>query len=247
MESINAVPANAVEASKQIIDLAESRGVRVRLLGGVAFKAVCPSAMDPRYARENKDIDLIGRREDAKKVVKLMEDLGYKPREVFNKLNMGQRLIYYDMANRRRIDIFFDEFQMCHRFNFRNSLLPGMYTLPLTELLMTKLQVVEMTDKEHRDLLALFHDHEVTLGGGGIDGAKIAALCAKDWGLYATFTRSLESLRKIATPVELGRIDKLRGLIEIEPKTMSWRLRARIGEKARWYELPESDGDPMLN
>lgn len=249
METVAALPANALEASKQIIDLAEAKGARIRLLGGVAFKAVCPSASDPRFTRENKDIDLIGRREDTKKIVRLMEELGYKPREVFNKLNMGQRLIYYDVANRRRIDIFFDEFQMCHKFNFRSALLPGTYTLPVTELLMTKLQVIEMTEKEHRDLLALFHDFDVTEGETGIDGLKIAGLCSKDWGLYATFTRSLSSVRARAEDlggVEVERIDRLKRMIEAEPKTLAWRLRARIGEKAKWYELPESDGDAML-
>lgn len=250
MESVTMLPSNALEASKQIIDLAESRGARVRLFGGVAFKALCPSALDPRFSRENKDIDLMGRKEDTKKIIRLMEELGYKPREVFNKLNMGQRLIYYDIANKRRIDIFLDEFQMCHRFNFRSALLPGTYTLPATELMMTKLQVIEMTEKEHKDLLALFHDFEVTAGPGGVDGRRIAELCSKDWGLYATFTKGLASVRKEAEGlrgVELERIDRLRALIEAEPKTMSWRLRARIGTKAKWYELPESDGDPMLN
>ena len=97
MESLVLVPSDALAAAIQIVDMGERRGVRLRLLGGLAFKKLCPSAMDPRYFRENKDIDLMGRREDSREIVKIMETLGYKPRELFNKLNMGQRLIFYDM------------------------------------------------------------------------------------------------------------------------------------------------------
>src|SRR5271157_2501061 len=158
MESVMMPPANGLEAAVKIVDLAESKGVRLRLLGGLAFKSLCPSANDPRYFRENKDIDLMGRREDSKEIMKTLETLGYKPRDVFNKLNKGQRLIYYDLGNRRRVDIFLDEFVMCHKFNFKESILAGTYTLPVTQLVMTKLQVVEKTEKEYKDIVVAFHD-----------------------------------------------------------------------------------------
>ena len=109
MESLVLVPSNPLVAATQIIDAAEEKGVRLRLLGGLAFKKLCPSSSDPRYFRENKDIDLMGKREDTRDIVKIMETLGYRPREVFNKLNMGQRLIYYDVGNKRRVDLFLDE------------------------------------------------------------------------------------------------------------------------------------------
>ncbi len=247
------LPADGLEAAKQIIDVAESRGASLRLLGGLAFKKLCPSANEARYYRENKDIDLMGKREDSKKVMKTMETLGYKPREVFNKLSMGKRLIYYDLVNRRRVDIFLDEFEMCHKFNFKNSIEPNTYTLPLTELVMTKLQVVEKTEKEYLDLISAFHDFDVTEGEGGIEGDRIAEACAREWGIYATFTKSLASLREWAGTlasddrnVIVPRIERLVAMIEARPKGFSWKMRARIGEKARWYEVPDSDGDALL-
>jgi len=250
METVVMLPANGLEAAVQIIDVAESKGVRLRLLGGLAFKSLCPSAKDPRYLRENKDIDLMGRREDTKEIMKTLETLGYKPRDVFNKLNMGQRLIYYDLGNKRRVDIFLDEFVMCHKFNFKESILAGTYTLPVTQLVMTKLQVVEKTDKEYLDLLAAFRDFPVTDGPGGIRGDEIAELCSKDWGMYTTFRKSLEATASRARPLEAGERDritrevqKLLAMMESKPKSLSWKMRARIGEKARWYELPESDRD----
>jgi hypothetical protein len=254
MESVVMLPARGLDAAEQIINFAEGRGVRLRLLGGLAFKKLCPSANGARYNRENKDIDLMGRREDQRAVARIMETLGYKPREMFNRLSMGKRLIYYDLGNRRRVDIFLDEFEMCHRFNFKDSLLPGAYTLPITELVMTKLQVMEKTEKEYRDLLAAFSDFEVTEGGGGIDGNKIASMCAGDWGIYTTFSKSLSALKQWAgelagddKAVIIARTQTLQAKLDARPKTLAWRMRARIGEKARWYETPETDGDAMLS
>lgn len=253
MESLFLVPSNALDAATQIIDTAESKGVRLRLLGGLAFKKLCPSSMDPRYFRENKDIDLMGRRQDSRNIVKIMETLGYRPRELFNKLNMGQRLIYYDMENTRRVDLFLDEFVMCHKFNFKESILAGMYTLPLTQLLMTKLQVVEKTEKEYKDLVVAFHDYDVTSDGSGIRGDEIADLCSKDWGVYTTFWKSLESLESwsrerevLEGEIVLARIQKLKAMMEEAPKSFGWKMRARIGEKSRWYELPDADGDAVF-
>lgn len=246
------LPANGLEAAIQIIDRAESMGVRLRLLGGLAFKRLCPSSNE-KYYRENKDIDLMGRREDSKKIMKVMETLGYKPREVFNKLNMGQRLIYYDLVNKRRVDLFLDEFIMCHKFDFKESILAGTYTLPVTQLVMTKLQVVEKTDKEYLDLIAAFLDFDVMEESGGIRGDEIAELCSKDWGIHTTFMKSLEALlARVETMssddkgIVVPRIQKLIAMIGAKPKSLSWRMRARIGERARWYDLPDTDGDSVF-
>ncbi len=253
MESVMMPPANGLEAAIQIIDLAEQKGVRLRLLGGLAFKKLCPSSADPRYFRENKDIDLMGKREDSREIVKTMEALGYRPREVFNKLNMGQRLIYYDMSNKRRVDIFLDEFIMCHKFNFKESILAGTYTLPITQLVMTKLQVVEKTDKEYMDLIAAFRDFPIVEKGDGIRGDEIAELCAKDWGMYTTFRKSLSALMARAslpgdseTASVAAKAERIVAMMDSRPKSLAWKMRARIGEKARWYELPESDSDAVF-
>ncbi|MDA4126477.1 MAG: nucleotidyltransferase family protein [Thaumarchaeota archaeon] len=253
MESLVLVPSNALEAATQIIDKAERKGVRLRLLGGLAFKKLCPSSSDPRYFRENKDIDLMGKREDSREIVKIMETLGYTPRELFNKLNLGQRLIYYDIANKRRVDLFLDEFVMCHKFNFKENILAGTYTLPITQLLMTKLQVVEKTEKEFKDLTVAFYDFEVTSGPDGIRGDEIADLCSKDWGLYTTFRKSLEALAAKAANLDgneqarvIPRIQTLMSMMDSAPKSFGWRMRARIGERTRWYDLPDADGDSML-
>lgn len=253
METLVLLPSNALEAATQIIDAAEKQRVRLRLFGGLAFKKLCPSSNDPRYYRENKDIDLMGKREDSRAIVKIMESLGYKPRELFNKLNMGQRMIYYDMENKRRVDLFLDEFVMCHKFNFKESILADSYTLPITQLLMTKLQVVEKTEKEYKDMMVAFRDYDVKSGPGGIRGDEIAELCSKDWGVYTTFWKTMESLMARApelagdeSDVVRSRIQRLMSMMESAPKSFGWKVRARVGERTRWYELPDSDSDAVF-
>ncbi len=239
-----------LDAAKQIIIEGKREGVPLRLLGGLAFKAMCASAGDPQFARSNKDIDLYGLRHDSKIIMKIMETLGYRPREVFNRLNMGTRLVYYDLGNKRRVDIFLDEFEMCHKFNFKDRISKSELTLPMTDLVMTKLQVVEMTEKEFKDLMAAFRDFDVTHDDRGINADRIAQVCSKDWGVYRTFGRSLESVKEAAsslndanTDLIVARVDKLVRAIEHRPKNLAWKLRAVLGERARWYELPEPDTD----
>jgi hypothetical protein len=113
--------------------------------------------------------------------------------------------------------------------------------------------VVEKSEKEYMDLLAAFTDFDVTNGTGQIRGNEIAELCSKDWGIYTTFWKSLESLLLSAETIALDervlvvpRVRKLMGMMDAEPKTFGWRMRARIGEKARWYDLPDKDADSML-
>ena len=244
------LPSEPLEAAKQIILESEKQGVPLRLLGGLAFKVMCVSATHPPFARGNGDIDIYGLRQDSSAIMKIMVTLGYKPREVFNSLSMGKRLIYHDLSNRRRVDIFLDEFEMCHKFNFKDRISIGKLTLQMTDLVMTKLQVVEMTEKEYMDLMAAFRDFEVTHDEIGINADRIADFCSKDWGIYRTFTRSLRLVKEAAfalkdanTEVIVPRISALVEAIEHRPKTFAWKVRAAVGERARWYELPEPDLD----
>ncbi len=251
MQSVGiTLPDESLEAAIQTIAAGERDGVHLRLLGGLAFKAICKSSREKPFARPNKDIDLYGLMRDSKAIMKIVESLGYKPREVFNRLSMGRRLIYYGPGNTRRVDIFLDEFEMCHKFNFKDRISISVPTLPMTDLVMTKLQVVEMTDKEYKDLMAAFTDFEVRRDEQGVNADRIAKLCSKDWGIYRTFTCNLELVREAALAlsdangsVVASRIAGLVQAIEERPKTLGWRLRARVGERARWYELPQPDQD----
>ncbi|MDE1852452.1 MAG: hypothetical protein KGI38_01760 [Thaumarchaeota archaeon] len=241
-----------VEEAKRIIDTAEGSKITVRLLGGIAFHFRCPSAASTSLQRAYVDIDYMAYAKQSKDLRRLFPELGYVAREKFNAMMGDKRLIFNDLDHQRRVDIFLDVFEMCHRFSFKDRLQLERYTIPLADLLATKLQIVEINQKDLRDITSMFVDHPV--GGSGdpeaIDGPAIARLCGDDWGVYRTFTMNLDKLPPVIESFGLGgearttatrRVQELRSLIEEAPKNLRWRMRARVGDKVKWYELPEAD------
>jgi hypothetical protein len=241
-----------VQEAQRIVNTADKRDLTLRLFGGMAIRLRCPSAVHRGLQRKYADIDLMGLAEQSKDIKKLFIDLGYVPRDIFNAMQGDRRLIFNDLEHGRRVDIFLDIFEMCHRFDFRNRLTIDKPTISLADLLATKLQVVEMTDREYRDIIALIHDHDIgdTDAPEMINGAYLANLCGQDWGIYKTFTISISNILTSLGNYELAppdrdlvrkRFETLQSRIENSPKSMGWKIRARIGEKKKWYELPEQD------
>jgi len=239
------------EEAARILTGAEAKGVTLRLLGGMAVNFRCPSASKPPLSRRYVDIDVIGRRKETSKINQLFKDLGYKPRERFNALH-GSRLIFNDLKNQRRVDVFLDVFEMCHKFDFRDRLGLEPKTISLSDLFSTKLQIIEINQKDVKDMFALLIDHEVVAEEtqDKINAAYIAKLCADDWGIYKTFTTNLSKLGSFTDGLGLDegqrkliaeRTEALQRAIEGAPKSMGWRMRAAVGERRRWYELPEAD------
>jgi len=241
-----------VKEAERIIETAEKNQITLRLFGGLAVRFTCPSATHRGLARKYADIDFMGLKKQGRGMKKLFVDLGYVPRDIFNALHGDTRLIFNDIENERRVDIFLDVFEMCHKLNFKDRLLLNKYTIPLADLLATKLQVVEITEREYRDIISLLNDHEIsnTDASETINGKYIAKLSGEDWGIYKTFSVNLANILTSLDHYELSpetmetvrkRIQELTSLMENEPKTLAWKLRARVGEKVQWYELPERD------
>ncbi len=241
-----------VQEAQRIVNEAETKGITLRLFGGMAIRFRCPSATHRGLQRRYADIDFMGLSKQSKLIKKLFIELGYAPREIFNAMQGNRRLIYNDIEHERRVDIFLDVFEMCHKFDFKDRLTIDKLTIPLADLLATKLQVVEITDREYRDIIALMHDHELadTDAQETINGAYLARLASGDWGIYKTFTVTIGNILSALKDFELAendrdivrkRLEDLQSRIENVPKSMGWKMRAKIGEKKQWYELPEMD------
>lgn len=233
-----------LEAEK-ILHSATERKVMLRLLGGVGVWFVAPSASRAGYARTYNDIDFVGLRKQSHKIEKLFSDLGYKPREMFNKLQGDTRLMF---TNERRIDIFLDKFVMCHEFDLKDRLELSERSLTPADLLLTKLQVVEITKKDILDTVALLVDLPISDKPSVIEKERILHFTSADWGIYKTISLNLEKIKTILpelalpeneTSLILERIDELSKAIEGSPKTFGWKVRAKVGDKVKWYELPE--------
>jgi hypothetical protein len=237
-----------VSEGERLLGLASSEGVPLRLLGGVAVRLKAPD-VPPALAREYKDIDFAVTKKGGGAADKLLRAAGYEPHVAFNAMHARERGLYYDDANGRQVDLFIEAFRMCHEIPLGKRLEVETDTVPLAELMLTTLQIIEVNEKDIRDTVLLFHGHPIAdHDDGAVNGAHIAALCADDWGLWRTITANLERCRSHVGDYELpdadrerieARFDELLQRIEAEPKSRGWRRRAKVGDKKRWYELPE--------
>ena len=241
------------DEAKRILDEARNREIILRLFGGVAVKYHCPSATHRSLQRSYHDLDFFGRGKQGREIRKLFLDLGYEPNQRFNALHGATRLIFEDAKNQRVVDLFLDVFRMCHTLHFGDRLTLDDNTITISDLLLTKLQVVEINEKDIRDLIAILKDHDVVDHAAPrdkevIDAGYISSLCADDWGLCKTISLTLRKLLTFLQKYELEseakeiletRINKLLHAIETVPKSFKWKLRDKVGEKKRWYDLPE--------
>jgi len=239
------------DEARRILQASSDKNVILRLIGGVAIAMRCPSASREGLRRDYLDMDLVGHERQTKAIKSFFAEMEYKPRERFNAMMGRKRLIFNDLVNQRRVDIFLDVFEMSHRFDFAERVELEALTLPLADLFATKLQIVQINDKDLRDMATLIMDHDVgSADGETINGSYIARLCSNDWGVFKTFTSNLLRLEASLDGYGLSsseidgaraKIRRLGDLIEREPKSLAWRLRARVGERIAWYELPEPD------
>ena len=237
------------QEARRLLDLVSARGLDARLIGGMAVRLLAADDLDPALERDIADLDFVVSKRDARALAQLLEGAGYRGDEEFNALNGARRLLYLDDVNRRQIDVFIGRFSMCHDLPIADHLDERPDTLPAADVLMTKLQIVSLNAKDRADIYALLASHEVSARDpDAIDASRVASLAGEDWGLQHTFELNLQRLRdglgelplEAAVVARIGRrIEELSDAIEMAPKSRRWRIRARIGERKRWYEEPE--------
>jgi hypothetical protein len=246
---------DVVEEALRVAEEAEREGLPLRLLGGVAIRLRAKDDLIPVFRREYADHDWIVSKGASAKAQRFFDSLGYSPHVRFNAIHGRERLLFFDEERNRQVDVFVGTFRMSHEIPIGKRLDMEPLTIPLAELLLTKLQIVELNEKDVKDTLALLHNHPVEdADGDSINGKHIAQLCAAYWGLWRTFTANLDTLGDHVGRYDLqdeakrriaDRIRTLQERIEEEPKSFGWKMRAKIGDRKRWYELPEEvEGGP---
>jgi hypothetical protein len=243
-DPMNTAGATAGDLRSEALGLvaeAADAGVTLRVTGGVAVAIRCPSASLPPLARSYKDLDLVGPGSDRTRIDALMKSLGYSANEEFNSLHGRHQMLYVD-ARGRVLDVFIDRIVMCHALDVSQRLSLHESTLSPEDLLLTKLQVLHTNETDLKDCVALLSDFD-------LDGDRIAAILASDWGWWRTATEVLGKVKRYARDLDglehpdtvQARIGSLEGRIEREPKGRRWRLRARVGDRVQWYETPEEE------
>ena len=241
-----------VAEGRRVVAAGDGSGLVLRLLGGVAIYLQSPAA-GPVLPRTIRDIDVATPKGNRARVVDALKSAGYVPDEMFNAVHGARRLLFFDEANQRKLDVFVGDFVMCHSIPITDRLDRDPLTLPLAELLLTKLQIVELNERDQRDIYNIAYHHPVSNGdGSGIEGDHVAQILAQDWGLWRTSKATIErcqanlggyDLDANASSTISGRLNELWRIIEAAPKSARWRLRNRVGDRVRWYEEPEEHID----
>jgi hypothetical protein len=254
MESPATAAGDAFEASVKVVREANARGIPLKLIGGQAVRLLCP--LFPNRARNDQDMDFACVSSKKRDVIGFFAEQGFLGDQRFNTLH-GDRQMYFTTADgKTSVDVVMDRLNMCHVLDFADRIdrLPD--TLDVADLLLTKLQVFELNRKDVHDILHLFSGFEVAEGDepGSIGIDRIGKVVSEDWGWWRTATMNLEKVMLYAEgrPPDLVPKDppfdpsaQAKTLLDVcseAPKTLKWKLRAKVGDRVQWYQLPEEVG-----
>jgi hypothetical protein len=238
-----------VAAGRSVIAAAAAQSIPLRLIGGVAIWLRASPAARAALGRAYPDIDLVAHKKQSRRLRAVLEEAGLQPERVFNATHGARRLLYHGPGG-WQVDIFLDTFEMSHTLDLGPRLEAEPDTLAIAELLLTKLQVAEVNAKDLSDTAMLLWDHEPASadGPGLLNLAPVVTRCAADWGLYTTVTDNLAAADALLGSLVAADADRARiasritavtGALAAAPKSLSWQLRAKVGRRKRWYELPE--------
>jgi hypothetical protein len=240
-----------IAEAERIASAAKAAHVGVKLMGGAGIHLHSPSAHKPPLRRKYGDLDYVMPKRDRKAVLAFFPSLGYEANERFNLMQGDRRLYFFDNEHGRQVDIFIDSIRMSHVIDLRDRLDHEGPCASPSDLLLSKLQIFEVNRKDLVDVTALLLDHPIApKSDDAIDPDYIARLTADDWGFYRTLQVNLEKLNATLDELDVdrelvrSRIAEIWKAIEAQAKPMKWRLRAQVGDRVRWYELPEEVRSP---
>lgn len=234
---------------KRILKASDDAGILLRVIGSLAFQMHCPQFgyLQAAMGRAYTDIDFGAYNKQTKQIQQMMTSLGYKEnREVFI-VSEGERAIYDKPEAGLHVDIFYEKLDFCHAIYWKDRLETDSPTIPLAELLLEKMQIVQINEKDIIDTIMLLLEHPLgDTDHETINIKRVAAICAADWGFWRTVTMNLDKVRQLAhhypqltdeqkANVE-SQVKSALDLMDAAPKTMGWKLRARVGDRVKWYK-----------
>jgi hypothetical protein len=240
-----------VDEALNLVADAEAEGIRLRILGSVAYRLQCPNNLHlfEDTKRVLTDVDFGAEKKQNRAIRQFLMARGYVPDEGIYVASEGSRHAYLHKDTGLNVDVFADELYFCHRIPFKNRLDLDSPTICTTDLLLEKMQIVEINLKDFKDTIVLMLEHPLSHhqeGPKSIDVGYIINLMRQDWGFYYTFTTNLKrvpehldqfpSIRDHERGVIQDRINALLEAIEVAPKTLGWKMRSKIGTRSRWYQ-----------
>lgn len=227
----------------------ENEYVIMRLIGALAFRTHCPEFgyIQDALGRVFTDIDFASYRKFFKEITRLMAELGYEEDKMVTRLFGEYRLLFHDPIYERHIDVMFDKLDFSHVIPLKGRLEADTPTLPLAELFLEKMQIVQINEKDLIDTIMLLREHSIGDNDNEVINCNVVcSLCASDWGLWRTVTGNLKlvaqhmeeysQLNQEDRQIVGERISELEERITAYPKTIAWKLRDKIGERVKWYK-----------
>jgi peroxiredoxin (alkyl hydroperoxide reductase subunit C) len=245
-----------LEEAKRIVGEGEKNGVTLRLIGGLAIRFHC-HGRHSAHLRDYRDIDVYGVETESEDMVPVFKKLGYSPNVEFNSLYGRNGRLQFISSNGhvKKVDVLLNKFRMQHTLDFRQRIQLDDLTIPITDLLLTKLQIAERLEaKDAKDIVAILEDHE--LGNSDdkeiLNVAYMADLCSHDWGLFKTVTGSLQYIAQFieddmsvqCVGMEASdlvtKLNAIHDALTSKKKDLRWRARNLLGERVKWYEEIET-------
>lgn len=240
---------------RRIISVADERKIPLRILGGAAVRMHCPEyeSLYERLKRVPKhDMDFVTYSKFRPLTKSLFVDLGYEPyiSLMLTGATGRHRQIFNDKEGNKAIDVFLGKLEMCHVIDYSNRLELDSPTVPLAELLLQKLQIVQTNEKDIQDTIILLREHEIgSTDKDEINADYVAKILSNEWGFYYTVNMNFPKVKEFMNKysvltaedkrVVTERMDKLSSIIENTPKTLQWKLRAKVGPTKKWYNVVE--------
>lgn len=238
------------EEGPRIVREGAKRGLHLRLLGAIAFQFHCPkyNFLTAKLHRQLSDVDFAGYNSERAIIDKMMREFGYSDQPMVTALFGHQRMIWDNKSNGLHVDIFFDKLEMNHTIPFTGRLETEEMTIPLVDMLLEKMQIVHLNEKDIIDTIMLLREHGIgdDPAPETIDARYLAKVLSNEWGFYYTVTTNLKKVEdRLKLYPELteedrvnvsGKIQNLLSILEKAPKTLAWKLRARVGSNTKWYK-----------
>jgi len=242
----------------RITSAAEEEGIPLRVFGGTAMRLHCPMHQhlyDSLGRSSNHDMDFVTYDRLGARTRRLFMNLGYDPQvsmSLSGATGTGRcRQTFCDKFGNKAVDVCLGILKMSHVIDFSRRLEVDSPTVPLAELALQKLQVVEIREKDLQDMVILLCAHDVGQSDKEtINSDYVAKTLSKDWGFYYTATRNLRRIAEYAAnhpalskedkDTVAARVQKLMNAIDAEPKTLMWKLRAKVGTAVKWYNVVEA-------
>jgi hypothetical protein len=240
--------------ARRVVDRGKAEGITLRILGALAVRIHSPEFAELHQSlgrlgagTEFTDIDLMTYGKTRDKLEPFFKRTGFNPEPRVRRTPAiwAYRQMYVEPKGQFHVDLFFDKLEMSHTIDFRNRLEVDYPTISLADIVLEKMQIHHINEKDIKDTIVLIRAHECGDSDNEcINEPYISSLLSEDWGFWYTVTNNLKKTKLFLQDYPIDqthkddvskKIDRLLTKIDEAPKTTKWKLRARVGEKKKWY------------